>query len=300
MPVAARKQLQIDDPDLFMDMEDLELAAHGIVEGTLHGLHRSPYLGFSVEFDSHREYQRGDDLRYVNWNLWARTERLYIKQFKSDTNLNLYLLLDTTGSMFTAHGRSQKWRYGARAAAALAFLALLGRDATGAYMLGNTVQDIVPPRVRPGQFHEILALLQGVQSAGQGDIGAALEDVRETCKRRGIIVLISDLFDKEAEILHGLSDLRYMGHEVLVLHVLDPWEIELPTTGQYEFEDLESGEKLRVHAPQLRESYNRIVADWREGLKRSCEERGIDWLACGTHEPIRNLLIEYLLRRARY
>jgi uncharacterized protein (DUF58 family) len=297
--MAAKRQAWLQDPELFMAMEDLELVARGVVEGALHGLHRSPYLGFSVEFDAHREYQPGDDLRYVNWNLWGRTDRLYVKQFKSDTNLNLYLLLDTSASMLCRHGPSEKWKYGARALAALAFLALNSRDAAGLYLLHDRVREYVPPYVRPGQLHEILSLLQNAEPAGTTDLGRALDETMHLCRRRGLVLLVSDLFDRDQAIRDALSSLRYAGHEVILFHLLDPWEQELPETGQYEFRDLETGAKVQTNAASLRESYNRAVSSWRSRLKRHCDDTGIDWVPCLTSDPLRDVLINYLLKRAR-
>ncbi|MFW6255974.1 MAG: DUF58 domain-containing protein [Candidatus Sumerlaeota bacterium] len=299
------RQAWIEDPDLFMAVEDLELVARGVVEGALHGLHRSPYIGFSSEFDSHREYQPGDDLRHVNWNLWARSDRLYVKQYKSDTNLNLYILLDSSGPMLTDHGPTEKWKYGARAAAALAFLALSGRDATGAYLLESRVEHFVAPKVRPGQLADVLTLLQNANPSAspdpsaRGDIGQALDEARQLCKRRGIVILISDLFDKEEAILRGLNNLRYMGHEVIVMQVLDPWEVDLPEEGQYAFRDLETGEEIQTHPAEVRNSYRRLVEEWRDGFRKHCEDTGIDWVSCTTEEPLRKLLVDYLLKRSR-
>jgi len=289
----------LEDTDLFMAMEDLELVARGVVEGTLHGLHRSPYVGFSVEFDSHREYQPGDDLRHVNWNVWARSDRLVIKQFEADTNLNLYLMLDASGSMRCDHGPTPKWRYAARAAAAMAFLALGSRDAVGAYLLHNGVTGHVAPRVRPGQFFDVLALLREATPEGRADVGQALDEARQLCRRRGIVMLFSDLFDREEEIISGLSNLRYMGHEVIVVQALDPWEARLPERGQYRFRDLETSETIQTRVAPVREAYHRIVESWRAEFRRRCEEAGIDWVSCLTTDPLRNILIEYLLKRAR-
>jgi len=289
----------MEDPDLFMAMEDLELVARGVVEGALHGLHRSPYIGFSVEFSAHREYQLGDDLRYVNWNLWARTDRLYVKQFRADTNLNLYLMLDTSGSMLCDHGPTEKWKYGARALAALSFLALRARDAAGLYLLQDRICEHVPPYVRPGQLHEILALLQNAAPQGKTDIAQALEQALQLCKRRGIVLLVSDLFDREEQILKGLSNLRYYGHEVIVMQVLDPWEAELPETGQYDFRDLETGETIQTHVAPLRESYRQAVEAWRRDFRSRCEVAGIDWISCLTRDPLRDILIDYLLKREK-
>ena len=257
----------IEDPDLFMAMDDLELVSQGIVEGALSGSHRSPFIGFSVEFDSHREYQIGDDLRHVNWDLWARTDDLYVKQFKSDTNLNLYTFIDISGSMLTENGPTRKYHYGARAAAALSFLAISGRDAPGIYLLRNRITDFVPPRVRPGHFHDLLDLLQKASASGQADIANAMDEAMEVCKRKGIVVFISDMFDNQEVILSGLNNLRHMGHEVIVIQILDPWEATMPKKGNYEFVDLESGNKLKVDAAELRDVYSRVVYNWQQGFK---------------------------------
>jgi uncharacterized protein (DUF58 family) len=286
------------DPDLFMAMDDLELVARGVVEGALQGLHRSPYLGFSAEFDAHREYQPGDDLRHVNWNLWARTDRLYVKQFKSDTNLNLYLLLDCSASMGCAHGPAPKWRYGARAVAALAYLALLARDAPGVFLIGGGVRDQVPPKVRPGQLREIAALLDQAQVHGRSSLALELGEVLQLCRRRGIVVLVSDLFDDVEAIFRGLNDLRFYGHEVILLQVLDPWEQHLPAYGQYEFRDLETDVRVRTDVATIREGVQRDVAAWQQDMQRRCTEAGFDWVTTTTREPLGEVLINYLLRRS--
>jgi uncharacterized protein (DUF58 family) len=289
----------IGDPDLFLAMEDLELVARGVVEGALHGLHRSPYIGFSAEFDAHREYEPGDDLRYVNWNLWARTDRLYVKQFKSDTNLNLYLLLDASRSMLCTNGPYPKWAYGSRAAAALAWLSLRGRDAAGVFLLSDGIKEYVPPRVRADQFREIQAVLtRAPDVAGETNLGQSLEEVMYLCRRRGIVVILSDLFDEDEEMLRAIDTLRVYGHEVLVVQILDPWEHELPDVGQYEFHDLETGEILQAHAPAIRRSCREAVEAWQKGVTRRFDESGVDWLTCTTADPLADLLINYILRRA--
>lgn len=288
----------LDDPDLFMAMDDLELAAAGIVEGALHGVHRSPYLGFSVEFDAHREYQPGDDLRYVNWNLWARTERLYVKQFKSDTNLNLYLILDASASMCCANGLSSKWRYAARAAAALSYLSLQSRDAAGVTLLGHRVLDHVPPRVRPGQFNEIVSLLSRCEPRGTTDFATAMEEALHLCGRRGIVMVLSDFFADDQAVFRALADFRYYGHEVIACQILDSWESRLPEHGQFEFHDLETDERLRTNAPAVRDAVHRQISQWRRTLARFCADSGIGWLDCTTTDPLREVLIDFLIRRA--
>jgi uncharacterized protein (DUF58 family) len=288
-----------NDPELFLAIEDLELAARVIVEGTMLGVHRSPFLGLSGEFEAHREYHVGDDLRHVNWNLWARTDQMFVKQFRSDTNLQLYLALDASGSMATASGPSRKWAYGARMAAALAFLALSCRDATGLALLRSGVFAHVPARVDQGQLQRILTALESTAPRGRADVTLALEEVVHLCARRGIVAYFGDLFDSEAQMLLALATLRCRGHEVVVFHVLDPWELELPEQGVWEFSDLETGDKLEVNAPAVSGSYRAVVAGWRQGLQERCAAEGISYFLCRTDWPLKEALLRFFAARPR-
>jgi len=285
---------RIDDPQMFIEMDDLELCAQGIVEGAMHGVHRSPYTGFSVEFDSHRNYQIGDDLRHVNWKIWARTNQLHIKQFKADTNMNLYLIMDITGSMSSSNGLSHKWHYSARAAASLAFVAQAKRDAVGLTLINGQVSDHITPRLRPGHFQELVAVLERVKPKGRADVSLAMNEVLNLCRRRGVVVLFSDLFDDEKQILNACSNLRSMGHEVIVFHMLDPWEVEMPEKGMYEFRDLETGKKLKVNTAEVRDSYNDVVSKWLVGLKKECENIGVEYVQCLTSDSLSDLVVNFL------
>jgi uncharacterized protein (DUF58 family) len=200
--------------------------------------------------------------------------------------------------MLCKHGPAPKWQYGARAAAALAYLSLQARDAAGVYLLGERIDEYVPPKVKPGQFHEILAVLENAQPAGPTQLHQALEEVLQLCRRRGIVVLISDLFDQDSRFLHGLDNLRYYGHEVIIVNVLDPWEDLLPEFGQYEFHDLENDEVIRANAAAIRRSAHDNVTEWRSDIRRRCVDTGIDFLEVTTAEPLRDILIDYLLKRS--
>jgi len=277
---------RLEDPGLFLAMEDLSLAAHGIVEGAIQGLHRSLFRGFGAEFDSHREYQAGDDLRYLDWNLFGRHGRYFTKQFQADTNLNLYLLVDATGSMGMQRGVVTKFRYAARAAAAMALLTRRSRDAAGLFLLRSGIAEALPPRSRPGQFDEIVGLLASTVPGGAADVGKALDAVIETCRRKGVVVLFSDFLDQEETLMRGLRILRHQGHGVIAVQTLDPWECTLPEGGDFEFEDLESGQILRTGTPDIREGYARAVAEWRARLARECEVAGIRWVSALTSDPL--------------
>ena len=287
---------RLEDPGLFLAIEDLELAAHGIVEGALHGLHRSPFRGHGSEFDSHREYQQGDDLRYLDWNLFARHGRYFTKQFRAETNLNLYLLLDATASMGTRRGPASKFRYAARAAAALALLTRRTHDAAGVFLLQNGIAQALPPRARRGQFQDLVALLETAVPAGAADLGSAIDAILDATRRRGIVVVFSDFFDSEEPLLRLLRALRQQGHEVIAFQTLDPWECELPASGDYEFADLETGQTLKTSAPEIRDAYARAVATWRAGLRQHCEAAGITWVSVTTAESLVAAITECLRR----
>jgi len=285
---------RLEDPGLFLAIEDLELAAHGIVEGALQGLHRSPFRGSGSDFDSHREYRPGDDLRYLDWNLYARHGRPFTKQFRAETNLNLYLLLDATASMAMRRGPTSKFRYAARAAAALALLTRRSHDAAGVFLLRNGVSEGLPPSARRSHFQELIAFLESATPSGSADFTTAMDSVLHTCRRRGIVVLFSDFLSGEESILRGLRSLRQQGHEVMAFQTLDPWECELPETGDFEFADLESGELLRTSSPDIRESYAREVAAWRADLRHQCEGAGIRWVSTTTAEPLVDVITHFL------
>lgn len=291
-------RMPVQDPELFMAMDDLALVARGVVEGTLQGHHRSTYLGSSAEFSAHRGYERGDDLRTVNWKLWARQDRLFVKQSDAETNMNLWLFVDATASMSTAHGPATKRRYAARAGAALAYLALKMHDAPGLRILGGDAAVAVPPRTGPHQLLEIAGVLSNLNTAGRADLGRAIEEAAAGCTRRGLIVVISDLFDREEAILAAFDQLRFRGHEVLVIHVLDPWERELPERGTFRFRDLEAGGRLVVDVREVRDAYGSAVEAWRRSFKRACDDRGIDVLSCATTDPFQDLIVAYLAARA--
>lgn len=290
---------ELVDPEFFSRLESIELRARAIVEGSLHGLHRSPYVGFSVEFSSHREYVPGDDPRHVNWKLFARQHRLYVKQYDAETNMNLYLLLDVSGSMECANAGRSKLDYGAALGAALAHLALKQHDAVGTILFGDEVVAHVPPRAKRHQLDEVLHTIVSTQVRPVTDASRALHHAAELMPQRGLVVIISDLFDDLAAIASGLEHLRYDHHEVLVFHILDPWERDLPLEGNIRFGDLESGEELTTHAEGVRESYLKAVADWRASLEAECRNRAIDRVELTPDDPLDGALFDYLVKRAK-
>ena len=290
---------ELTDPAFFSRLDNLELRARGIVEGFMHGLHRSPFVGFSVEFASHREYAQGDDLRHVNWKLFARTKRLYVKQFDAETNMNLYLLLDISTSMDCRSKGVSKLEYGAALAAALSHLALKQHDAVGLILLADEVVAHLPPRARPHQLNEILRVIHNTKTRRTTSSSRAFQQAAELCNHRGIVVVISDLFDDVDALMKGLERLRFKMHEVIIFHLWDPWERDLPLEGHCKFHDLETGEVLLTQTESIREPYLAAVQKWRDELEVECRNRAVDRVEIKTDDPLDQALLDYLVRRAK-
>src|SRR5580658_9728634 len=267
---------ELADPEFFSRLDSVELRARSVVEGFLHGLHRSPFIGFSVEFASHHEYVAGDDPRHINWKLWARQHRLYIKEFDGDTNLNLYVLLDVSNSMACANLGRSKLNYSATLAAALAHLAIRQHDAAGVILFADSVIASLPPKASAHQQQEILALISGVSPVVQTDVARAIHQAAELCRKRGMVAVISDCFDEIPRIMDGLDHLLFLKHEVVLFQILDPWERDLPLEGNVRFRDLETGETLTTLSEGVRDSYRAAIQEWLMDLDRECRSRGID------------------------
>jgi uncharacterized protein (DUF58 family) len=289
----------LTDPTFFSRLDNLELRAHGIVEGFMQGLHRSPFVGFSVEFASHREYVQGDDLRHVNWKLFARQNRLYVKQFDAETNMNLYLLLDVSSSMECKNVGISKRDYAATLAAALGHLALRQHDAVGLVLLADEVIAHLPPRATPHQRQEIARVIATTKPRRTSSTARAFQQAAELCKHRGIVVILSDLFDELGSLMQAIDRMRFSRHEVIVFHLWDPWERDLPLEGHYRFHDLETGEALVTQAESVRAAYRSAVTEWRESLERECRKRAVDRVELTTAEPLDKALLDYLVRRAK-
>ncbi|HSJ07373.1 MAG TPA: DUF58 domain-containing protein [Longimicrobiales bacterium] len=280
----------------------LEFVARQVVEGFIAGLHRSPHRGFSVEFAEHRMYQPGDDLRYIDWRMYGRSDRYYIKQFEEETNLRAYLLLDVSASMAWTSAEKDlppKLWYARQLAACLALLLARQGDAVGLLTFDSALRSHVAPRGGRRHWHELVRAMLATDAGGGTDPGAALRDLAGRLRRRGLVILISDLLvDPDATRL-ALRFLRHRGHEVLVFHLLDPGERELPALGDARFVDPETGEEVPASVADLRREYReavqRAVAEWRAELA----PQGIDYVLTGTEEPLTHSLRAYLRKRER-
>jgi uncharacterized protein (DUF58 family) len=299
VPAKANLLHEYIDPLLLASLDDLELIARTVVEGFLHGLHRSPYVGFSVEFASHREYLPGDDLRHLNWKLFARNDRLYVKQYDAETNLDCHLVVDMSRSMETKTAGVSKLQYATMLAAAVAHLALGQRDAVGVTLFADRVLAHLKPRAKANQLDEILATLVHCRGETPAASAGVLHEVAELMPRRGLIILISDLFFETDEVFSGLDHLLFHGHDLVVFQILDPIEHHLPLEGQVRFRDLETGEELTTQVDEIRGPYTAAIASWLAELDAGCRGREIDRVTMTTDQPLERALHEYLTRRSQ-
>jgi uncharacterized protein (DUF58 family) len=301
-PAGRRPRADLLKPEELAALGGLEFVARHVVEGFIAGLHRSPHRGFSVEFAEHRMYQAGDDLRYIDWRMYGRSDRYYIKQFEEETNLRAYLLLDVSASMAWSSDPGAlppKLWYATQLAASLALMLVRQGDAVGLLAFDDAVRAHIVPRGGRRHWHELLRSMSGLAATGRTDAGTALRDLAGRLRRRGLVILLSDLLvDAEATRL-ALRFLRHRGHEVLVLHLLDPGERELPGVGDVRFYDPETDDELPVSAADMRTEY-------REAVDRAIEEwhvelvpHGIDHVVVSTDAPMAHALRAYLHKRER-
>lgn len=287
------------DPEGLARLANLELVARQVVEGFLTGRHRSPYHGFSVEYLYHRSYVPGDEIRTLDWKILARTNKYYVKLFQDETNLRAYILLDCSRSMAFRGGELSKLEYGSYLAAALAYLMLHQNDAVGLVIFDSQIRHYLPPRARPTQFRRVLEALDQAPADGDTDIGAILHQVAERTRRRGLILVISDLIDDESKILHGLQHFRHDQHEVLVFHVLDDAELSFPFERLTRFKDMEGAGRVVANPQTLRSRYVTRIHAFLDRLRSGCFERKISYTLANTKMPYDVFLAEYLEKRSR-
>ena len=279
-------------------IDDLSLLARGVVEGFLDGLHRSPFLGYSTEFSAYRAYTQGDNLRYIDWKVWARSDELYVKQFEDDTNLQGQIFLDTSASMNFGAGGTNKFDYGRILAAVLAELMVRQHDAPGLILFGEQARQAAPAVASRHHADDIFHLLSHAQAQGGTRIDQTLFRMVESLSRRGIAVVISDCFTANEAVLELLRQLQAQRQEVIVFHLLAPEELDLPYEGECVFEDSESGIELPVHADIFRQQYQQRLQAFCSRIKEECIRLETEYVQLRTDAPLDVALIAYLERRA--
>jgi uncharacterized protein (DUF58 family) len=287
------------DPAILARVGFSPLLAQVVVEGFLNGLHKSPFHGFSVEFADHREYVPGDDLKYLDWALFARTDHYYIKRFEEETNLRCYLVLDRSGSMAFGTTKLTKWDYACFLATCLAYLMLRQQDAVGLALFGTRPGLFVPPRCRRTHLRQLMQVMVQNAPLGTTDVPASLRAVLHNLKRRGLVIVISDLIDSPEEVLKSLRLIRSHRHDVIVFHVQDPAEAELTFQGPTLLRDLETGEELEIDPAIVREGYVKRLQAVNDLYKKGLTEAGVEYQPIDTRQPYDKALSAYLSRRAR-
>jgi len=304
------------DAQTINQAEALGLSARFVVEGYMSGEHKSPFRGFAVEFTQHREYVPGDDIRHLDWKVLGRTDRYYLKQYEQETNYVANLLLDGSESMrySSAPGSGgagsrialnvprasmTKLQYGKMLAACLSYLILHQRDAVAMGIFDASVQNYIPRTGNLASLHNIFATLANFNPVGQTGIGQVLHEMAGQIKRKGLVILISDLLDDEEKILEGIQHIRFGGSEVIVFHVLDPFELEFPFQGLVEFEGLEGVPRLMTRANEIRKSYLQKMNDFRQRIREGCERQNTHYVLVNTVQPLHEALSGYLAFRLR-
>ncbi len=289
------------DPEAIQKAEYLGLQARTIVEGYMAGAHKSPFRGFAIEFAQHREYVPGDDTRHLDWKVLGRSDRYYIKQYEQETNFVAHLLLDGSESMQYGSGAVKKMDYGKVMAACLAYLILLQRDAAAVTVFDRGTREQTQRTDSLAKIHQICATLAATPAQGQTGIGETMEELARRARRRGIVILISDLFDEEERIIRGLQHLRFAGHEVIVFHVLDPSELTFPFAGNVEFIGLEQQGRVLTRPAEIRKSYLEEFTAFLDRMQLACERNGCPYLRITTDQPWHEVLSAWLgTRQHRY
>ncbi len=285
-------------PEVIRTVARLDLRARFIIEGLLSGLHASPFHGFSVEFSEHRRYEPGDDPKDIDWLVFAKTDRFYIKKYQAETNINGWLLMDLSESMaYTYRQQLNKFDYSICLAAALSYLMIHQQDPVGLVLFDEKIRASLPPRSKRTQLSNILALLARSRPGGPTEIAANIRRIASMIRHRGLLMLFSDLLTDPEAVLQSLRMLRHAGHDIILFHILDEAEVTFPFDGLLDLEDPETGEILRVDAAGTRLDYTESLEELRDTYRRECLKMGADYLPIDTSMPFDKALVEYLSQR---
>jgi uncharacterized protein (DUF58 family) len=289
-------------PEVIRQVARLDLKARFIVEGFISGLHDSPYYGFSSEFSEHRKYTIGDEVKHIDWNVFARTDKLYIKRFEAETNLDCHILLDASESMAYSHGRAlSKLEYAIYMAAALGYLMINQQDNLGLITFDEELTRVVPARSKRSHLVAVLGVLAGSMRHRPSRLSACLHRAADMLRKRGLVILFSDLIPAEGEdqeaVLDGLRHIKYRGHDVICFQVLDHAELTFPFSGPAQFIDVESHQPLRADADAVADSYRREMAAFIERYRSACLDEAMDFVQVDTAESFDTVLLSYLRTR---
>jgi uncharacterized protein (DUF58 family) len=287
-------------PEVIRQVARLDLRAKFIVEGFLSGLHASPFHGFSVEFSEHRKYVPGDDLKDLDWNVFAKTDKYYLKKFEAETNLTGYLVMDLSASMaYTYRQELTKFEYAICLAAALGYLMIHQQDPVGLVTFDTRIQASLPPRSKRTQLGTILAVLANLKPAGKTDVAQCLHHLAAMIRTKSLVMLFSDLLTEPGPVLESLHHLRHRGNEVILFHILDEAEVHFPFDGVIEFEDMEEHDKLMIDARGMRKDYMEALGEFQQFYRAECAKANVDYVPMDTSVSFDKALMEYLLQRQK-
>ncbi len=287
------------NPETVAKLDNMALRARLVVEGYIIGQHKSPYHGFSVEFAEHRAYGPGDEIRHIDWRLYGKTDRYYIKQYEEETNLRSYILMDCSRSMNYKSGSISKLDYASYLSAALSYLMLNQRDGVGLILFDEKIRKFIPPRSTPGHLNAILKNLDKPDCGSDTKIGPVLHEMAERIKKRGLIILISDLMDYQEDVLNGLKHFRHKKQEVILFHILDKKELDFDFNVRTRFRDMENGETITTEPWQIKTGYKNLMLELQESYKKHCREQYIDYVPLLTNQDLDIALNGFLNKRKK-
>jgi uncharacterized protein (DUF58 family) len=287
------------NPSVINKIDNLSLRAKLVVEGFIIGMHKSPYHGFSVEFSEHRPYGFGDEIKYIDWKLWGKTDRFYIKQFEEETNLSCHLILDKSLSMNFGSDNLTKFQYSKSISAALSYLMIKQQDAVGLTIFDEKINTTIKPKSKISHLNLLLKTMHNSSTGGETNISSLLHGLAESINKKGLIILVSDLLDDEHKVMESLRHFRYKGHEIIVFHIVDPKEKDLDFNQNMNFIDLESNYNIIADSRLVKENYNKAFKKFSDYYKNECLRDKIDYNLVSTSDSLDKTLLQYLIKRSQ-
>ena len=287
------------DPEVVAKLNNMKLRARLVVEGYLIGHHKSPYHGFSVEFAEHRAYGHGDEVRHIDWKLFGKTDRYYVKRFEEETNVRSYILLDKSQSMSFSSGSITKLAYGSYLSAALSYLMLNQKDAMGLVLFDEKIKKFIPPRAKTSHSNIIMSALEKIKAGNDTQIRPVLNSMADRIRKRGLVILISDLLDDPEQVLMGLNNFKYNKQEVIVFHLVDRKEYDFDFTDRTQFNDMETGATITTDPWHIRSAYKDQIDESIKNYRQGCRNLKIDYVQIFTDQPLDIALNQYLNKRQR-
>jgi len=287
------------NPSVINKIDNLSLRAKLVVEGFIIGMHKSPYHGFSVEFSEHRPYGFGDEIKYIDWKLWGKTDRFYIKQFEEETNLSCHLILDKSLSMDYGSNKLTKFEYSKSICAALSYLMIKQQDAVGLTTFDKKINTTIKPKSKISHLNLLLKTMHNSSTGGETNISSLLHGLAESINKKGLIILVSDLLDDEHKVMESLRHFRYKGHEIIVFHIVDPKEKDLDFNQNMNFIDLESNYNIIADSRLVKENYNKAFKKFSDYYKNECLRDKIDYNLVSTSDSLDKTLLQYLIKRSQ-